>query len=166
MKARQTPNSASGPAGRLRRRLQPVVALFTGGFTPHKVSLCVVLGAGISLFPVLGTTTLLCTALAVALRLNLPAIQAVNWLFAGVQLALILPFMRLGERIYGAQPLPLSAAELADLFRAGWLDAVRTLGGSLAHAVSGWAIVCVPLGLLTYHLLRRALDRKRRRASE
>jgi uncharacterized protein (DUF2062 family) len=47
---------------------------------PRKISLCIALGFALGVFPVLGMTTLLCAFSAFALRLNLPAIQVVNFL--------------------------------------------------------------------------------------
>ena len=56
-----------------------------------------VLGA----FPVYGCPTILCGLAAVALRLNLPALQLVNQMATPVQIALLLPFSRTGSWIFG-----------------------------------------------------------------
>ncbi|MBN1673835.1 MAG: DUF2062 domain-containing protein [Kiritimatiellae bacterium] len=145
--------------GPRERVLIPIKRLVTQGTSPSQIALCIVLGAGIALFPIVGTTTLICTAVAILLHLNLPAIQAVNWLFAGAQLVMILPFMRIGEWLYGATPLPLSSREIAAMFRSGVWDALATLGKSVGHAVSGWAAVCVPIGILAYLVLVRVFRR-------
>ncbi len=62
-----------------RRLVQPVVALLTQGVTPEKIALSLAMGIGLGIFPVLGSTTLLCAAAAIIFRLNLPAIQLINF---------------------------------------------------------------------------------------
>ena len=59
------------------------------GMSRKRVSLCIALGITPGIFPVLGTTTVLCAAAAILLRLNLPLIQLVN--YAVYPLQLILP---------------------------------------------------------------------------
>jgi len=142
------------------RVAQPLRALFTQGLGPEKITQCLIFGAAISLFPVLGTTSLLCAAAAWRFRLNLPAIQAVNWLLAGAQLALLLPFLRLGEMVFQAPPLPFTAAEIADLARAGLGAFILRFWRALLLAVAGWALTVIPLAALVYFPLKRALGRK------
>jgi len=142
----------------LRRRLvEPFTALFKQGLSPEKMVLCVVAGSVLSIFPILGTTTILCTVAAVALRLNLPAIQAVNWLCSGAQLVLIIPFIRIGEKLFGATPLPLSLTQLAALFKADWIVFLRQFWVTLLHAIAGWGVICLPLALLVYWIMVRVL---------
>ncbi len=66
------------------------------GASPDRLALALALGFAIGCIPVLGAPTLLCAALALALRLNLPAIQAANYAAMPLQLVLIAPFLRLG----------------------------------------------------------------------
>jgi uncharacterized protein (DUF2062 family) len=58
----------------------PIVDLLRQGITPEKIALSIALGAVLGIFPVLGSTTILCAAAAFVLRLNLSAIQIVNFL--------------------------------------------------------------------------------------
>ena len=61
-----------------RRIIAPIVALLTQGITPEKIALSLACGIVLGIFPVLGSTTILCAAAAVLFGLNLPAIQLVN----------------------------------------------------------------------------------------
>lgn len=144
-----------------RRKVEPVVALFRQGLAPEQIALCIVLGALISVFPVVGTTTLLCVVASVRFKVNLAAIQAVNWLFAGVQLLLIIPFLRIGEKLLGVPPLPLSPDRVAELGRAGFLSFLSELGGGLVHAVAGWAVAAVPAAGVAYLAMIRGVRRYR-----
>ena len=76
------------------------------GISPRRLALTLALGFTIGCVPVVGIPTLLCAALALALGLNLPAIQVANYAAMPFQLALIAPFLRLGARFsaFGMQP--------------------------------------------------------------
>ena len=77
-----------------------IADLLKQGITPEKIALTVALGAFIGTIPMLGTTTILCTVVALALRLNLPAIQMVNGIVYPLQLILLIPFYRLGAWLF------------------------------------------------------------------
>ena len=87
-----------------RTLVLPIVDLLRQGITPEKIALSIALGAVLGIFPVLGSTTILCVAAAYVLRLNLPAIQLVNFLIYPLQLILFLPFLQAGSRITGSAP--------------------------------------------------------------
>ena len=78
------------------------------GSTPRNLALSLALGMVVGLFPVLGLSTLLCTILALVFRLNLPAMQAANYGVYPLQLMLMLPFARLGEKVFHARAIPFS----------------------------------------------------------
>ena len=61
------------------------------GLSVEKISLCIALGTALGIFPVVGSTTLMSAIAALVLRLNLPAIQAVNYLVYPLQLVLLAP---------------------------------------------------------------------------
>ena len=136
-----------------RRIVAPIRTLLKQGITPEKLSLCLALGAGIGIFPILGTTTAICAIVALALRLNLVAIQIANYAVYPLQILLIIPFMRLGERILGAQPMPLSASEIVERFSGGLVQGITTLAGALMHAVLGWGVTMpIVIAILTFAL--------------
>jgi uncharacterized protein (DUF2062 family) len=113
-------------------------------------SLAIILAVGFVLgtFPMYGVPTVFCLLAAAALRLNAPALQLVNQLFSPLQLALLIPFARLGERIVGS-PAPASG---------GILSRVSEL---TMQAVAGWVCISVPLGILLYIVLSCSLRRRR-----
>lgn len=146
----------------LRERVWvPVQALLLMGVTPRRIALSIATGTVIGIFPLLGTTTMLCVILALTLRLNMVAMQAFNWLVAGIQLMLILPFIRLGERVYQAAPLPLTRAEIEPLLDEGAWHVVQTLGFSLIHAVTGWLMIAPILFAMAYFISVPLLERSR-----
>ena len=109
MSAAFTTSVAPAPPGSFwqRRVVAPIVVQLRQGITPEKIALTIALGGLVlSLFPILGSTTLLCGLAAVVLRLNQPIIQTVNLLAYPLQLALLIPFYRAGERLFGRRSRP------------------------------------------------------------
>jgi uncharacterized protein (DUF2062 family) len=134
-----------------RRVIEPIRNLLGLGVSPQRIAASVATGVLIGIVPLLGISTVGATIASLGFRLNLIVVQAFNWLVAGPQLLLILPYIRLGERIYGVeQPLELSRAELEALFTEGWLHAVRALGLPLLHAMTAWALTAPLLFILCY----------------
>ena len=76
------------------------------GISPRRLALTLALGFAVGCIPVIGIPTVLCAGLALALRLNQPAIQAANYAAMPLQFALIVPFVRLGGWITSS---PVSA---------------------------------------------------------
>src|SRR5271156_2028635 len=103
-----------------RRIARPIVELLRQGVTPEKMALSLALGLTLGVFPVLGTTTALCALVAFIWRLNLPAIQIVNYFVYPLQIALLIPFFRAGEILFGARHLPLSVAQIGAMVRASF----------------------------------------------
>jgi len=118
------------------------------GLTPEKLALSLALGAGLSCFPVFGTTTILCTVVALAFRLNLPAIQVGNYLALPLQIGLFIPFLRLGERLVRAPRIPLVPAQLLALSRTSPSEAVQILLAGQWHAIVGWMLIAPGIVLL------------------
>jgi len=128
--------------------------LLRQGLSPEKIAMCLALGAAISSVPIsFGLGTVLCTAAAVGLRLNLPAIQAANWLAAPLQVLLFIPYMRAGEFLTRAQPLPVSMAQITAMFRADLWGSLERLWGSILRATLGWAVALPFEVLLIYTVL-------------
>jgi len=144
----------------LRRKIiRPILDLLRQGITPEKIALSIALGITLGVTPALGSTSLLCLLAAVLLRLNLPAIQLVNYLVYPLQFALLVPFIRAGEWIFAAQPVRFSLAQILDLIRADTWTAIATLWTATMHALVAWLALGSLASLLIYALLTPALRR-------
>jgi uncharacterized protein (DUF2062 family) len=129
-------------ASLVRRKLvDPVLDLLRQGVTPEKIALSLAFGLGLGIFPVLGLSTVLCTLVAIALRLNLPAIQLVNYLASPLQLVLIIPFVRVGEHLLGLPAQPLSVGEGFRIMAAGVIHSIVVLWDAIVHAALGWIVI-------------------------
>jgi hypothetical protein len=153
-----------------RKLVRPVIDLLKQGVTPEKIALSLALGMAFGVFPALGWTTGLCTIIALALRLNLPAIQVVNYFMYPAQIALLIPFFRLGERIFRAPHLPLSVQQIYGMIHANMWNAIRLLWTTTWHAIVAWGLIAPVFVALAYAilvpLLRRVLRRQVIRPAE
>ncbi len=121
------------------------------GISPQRLALTLALGFAIGCIPVLGVPTVLCAALAMALRLNLPAIQAANYLAMPLQLFLIVPFVRMGGWLFASGPQPSLTS--APLLRIGPTAVVTQAGSLTGHALLAWMLVAGPaVALMTLTL--------------
>lgn len=141
-----------------RRVVAPVVAQLRQGITPEQVALTLALGGVLGIFPILGATTVLCGVAGVWLRLNQPLIQLVNYLVYPAQILLLIPFYRAGERLFGADPVPIvNVPDLIARFGADPLQFVVDYGRVGLYGIAVWCLVAPALAALGYWLLRPTL---------
>lgn len=133
-----------------RQLLDPVLALLRQGITPQKIALSVACGVVCGLFPIMGTTTLLCAGAALLFRLNLPAVQLVNYAIYPAQLALIVPFIRAGEFILRTNRTSLSLQQMIATFHQSQLQALHMLWKLALHGIVAW-LVFAPVALLSLY---------------
>ena len=127
--------------------------LLRQGLSPVKLSLVIALGITLSIFPVLGTTTLICTLISILFNLNLPAMQLANYAAFPLQVILFFPFLKLGETISKVSLDPLSKVQLISAFDEGFFYAVEKLSHYLIIACLGWSMAIIPIFFTLYFLL-------------
>jgi uncharacterized protein (DUF2062 family) len=146
-----------------RKVTRPLLELLRQGVTPEKLALSVALGVVFGLIPAIGWNTVLCAIAAVLWKLNLPAIQLVNYTLYPAQIALILPFFRLGEKVFGAPHLPIRVPQIYAMIHADWWGAIRLLWTTTWHAVTVWAVIAPFVCAGVYFALLPAFHRVVRR---
>jgi uncharacterized protein (DUF2062 family) len=129
------------------------------GLSPHEIALTLAVGLCLSIPPILGTTTVTCALAAVLLRLNQPLIQAVNVLVYPLQLLLLVPFLKAGEWVFGAEHTPLSPGQIMGMARQDLPGTIASLWTVSWHGAVVWALASVPLGMAVYALARPPLER-------
>jgi len=134
------------------------------GIAPRRLAFALALGFVLGCIPVIGIPTALCAMVAVLFRLNLPAIQAANYLAMPLQVALIVPFVRLGGWIS-----PFAARSAVDfhmlthspieLIRHSSIHLLEQFGVIAGQALLGWLLIAVPVVLLLTAALTGLLRR-------
>jgi uncharacterized protein (DUF2062 family) len=151
----------------------PIVAQLTQGITPEKIALTLAVGSACALFPILGTTTILCLVVGIVLRLNQPLIQLVNALCSVPHLLGVYGLIRLGDLIFGVhQPQftigefvthrPHSFPNLWAIVLTVWREHglyVHRFGAAALHALVAWVIVAPLWMFVIYRLVHPSLQR-------
>ena len=142
-----------------KRLVRPILQLLTQGITPEKIALSLAFGIMLGVFPVLGTTSLLCLIAALLFRLNLAAVQLVNLLVYPLWFALLIPFVRVGERLFGAPPLAMTGSQMLALAHANFLHSASVLWLTALRAAAAWLLVG-PAGIIVLYVILAPVIRR------
>ncbi|WP_109486741.1 DUF2062 domain-containing protein [Occallatibacter savannae] len=127
------------------------------GVSPERLALTLALGFAIGCLPMIGIPTALCLVLALGLRLNVPAIQAANYAAMPLQVALIFPFVRLGQWMFSSGSSAASNASSA--MHGSSLKLIWASGSLAGHALGAWFVTAVPMVALMTFVLTGLLRR-------
>lgn len=134
-----------------RRVVEPVIAQLTQGITPHKIALTIAVGSAFALFPVLGTTTLLCFLVALVLRLNQPITQLINQAFWPVHVPVIFACVRFGEWIFNVPHVSFNIRHMNRLLWDHPAQFFHEYGATAVQAIVAWAIFAPVFIALVYY---------------
>jgi uncharacterized protein (DUF2062 family) len=139
--------------------LTPILTQLKVGSSPDRVAWTVALGAVLGVFPVMGTTTMLCAIVGGLFRLNQPILHVFRVLVYPLHLVLILVFIRLGERIYGVPLMTFSISELIEKFESGPSNFIKEFGLAAWHGVTAWLLIAPVAIVLIKFAVMPALNR-------
>lgn len=111
------------------------------GTSPEKLALSIAVGIAVGVFPIFGLTTLLCTFAAIVFRLNLSAVQTANYAMYPLQLALMLPLARLGEKVFHSRAIPFSLLKLSAMLQHDMFRTLHDLEQGALHSLAGWIFI-------------------------
>jgi len=134
--------------------LNPLVNFLKEGLSPEKLALSVALGFTIGIIPVLGITTLMCAFVAVIFRINMPAIQLVNYFVYPVQLILFIPLLKFGASIFNSEGLIFSISFIKQMLQHDfWMAAQLFWKANLGAVILWFAISPVIIAIIYYSVL-------------
>ncbi len=135
----------------------PVVKRVRGvlscGLTPQKRALTLCLGGAFGIIPLPWGAALVCIVLAYSFRLNHVALQSVNYLLWPVQLALLIPFFKMGVWLFPWGPT-VELKVLSALIQSPGFSSVHILGWIMLKALAAWTVTVLPAALCIYGVLR------------
>lgn len=146
------------------KNLKAVVQTYiTGGLNPAKASQAVGIGLLWGIFPLVGTSTALCTMSALLLRLNVALVIAINYLLYPLQILLIIPFVMMGQSITGSSYGNLISGD-DGLSRIFTISNFHELSGEffslILDALAGWVLTAPGIALVAYLIVRHILERR------
>jgi len=134
------------------------------GISPRRLALTLALGFVIGCLPLVGIPTALCAMVALAFRLNQPAIQAANYAAMPFQVALIVPFVRLGGKLtpsVARSPVDLGALAHSpvQLLTHSSTALLSQFGVMAGQALLAWLLLAIPVVALLTATLTGVLRR-------
>ena len=126
------------------------------GISQSDCAQAIALAITIGLFPILGFSTLIITAIAYFRRLNQPIAQVFNWICGPIKLALIIPFIRVGEFLFGADRFVLNLGELSRQFYENSWATLSEFAWTFLHAIAGWAL-CAPIIYIVVYTISKSV---------
>ncbi|KAG5384358.1 hypothetical protein IGI04_035828 [Brassica rapa subsp. trilocularis] len=130
---------------------EPLVQILRRGAEPKQLSFSAALGVTIGVFPICGVTVLLC-GVAIALLGSLchaPTVMLFNFIATPIELSLMVPFLRLGEKLTGGPHFPLTSDALKKVFTG---QASREVFFSIGNALLGW-LIATPFVIVGLYIL-------------
>jgi len=116
------------------------------------VALALAVGSAVALFPILGTTTLLCVGVSICLGLNQAIVQGINALCFVIWVPCLIGQVRVGDALTGVRTQGLDVPAMIGVFRRQPAEFFHRFGTTALHAVLGW-IVLAPLWALACYLV-------------
>ncbi len=130
------------------------------GLSPERISHTIALGACLGTVPVPGTSTLLCTFVSLAFRLNLPLIQFINYAVFPLQIFLLIPYYKGAAFLTGNQILENFPEVFFETFKENWFEAFFSGIVLIAAAVFIWLLVSVPVYFAIQKITKPILEKQ------
>ena len=115
--------------------IQPIVKQLKQGTSPERLSWSVSLGITLGIFPIMGSTSIMCFIFGWLFKLNQPVLHLFKTLTYPIHLPLILIFIRLGQKMHGVPLLSLSIPELLGQFKDSPLQFAKDFGIAALHGI-------------------------------
>lgn len=126
-----------------------LMSLLKQGMSAEALALSLAVGVTLGSFPLVGATTVLCAAVALIFRMNFAAVQIGNWAAYPLQLALLAPFMMIGNYLFGSYP----ASAGMNLVLGGHVPTLKMVSGTVLHGILVWAMAAPAFALAAYSCL-------------
>ncbi|KQJ96169.1 hypothetical protein BRADI_3g21370v3 [Brachypodium distachyon] len=133
------------------RVVDPMMLVIQRGAEPKQLAFSAALGVTLGIFPICGTTVILC-GIAIAVlgsRCNAVTVMVVNFAATPLELSLIIPFLRLGEVMTGSEHFPLTSDAFKKVITG---HASKEVLLSIVRAMLGW-VIAAPLVLAVLYTM-------------
>ena len=127
---------------------------------PARAAWTIALGFALGMFPLLGVTTIMCGIAAKLLRLKQGPMQLGNYVALPFQILLIIPFLRLGERLLGAERFTFDVGAMMRSMPHVPEEMQRAVVYAQWHMIVGWAVVA-PLAAVLVGVVASTFLKKR-----
>lgn len=132
--------------------IRPIANQLRQGTSPEKLSWSVSMGLTLGIFPIMGSTSLVCFAVGHLFRLNQPVLHLFKTFTYPIHLAMILVFIRLGQHLNGVPLVKFSIAQMLGQFKDDPAQFARDFGMAALYGIEAWAISALFLIPILYFI--------------
>lgn len=141
---------------------QKIKFIFTRNVSLEKLTLSIVLGITLGLFPIPGLTTAACAIGAAIISLNVPILMTINLLVTPIELAMIPIFfmasnyLGIYQLIYGSTSIPptFDISSIIASIKADKLKAIQEFADIFLLSIISWIIFVPFASILLYYSLK------------
>lgn len=149
--------------------IQPIAKQLKQGTSPKKLAWTISLGITLGIFPIMGSTSVVCLVAGYLLKLNQAILHLFKSLTYPIHLAMILIYIRIGQQMNGVPVLKLSIPQLIGQFKDDPMKFGKDFGMAAVYGIEAWAmsaIVMIPLIYIISLPLLNKLSSKFRQTSK
>jgi len=136
-----------------------IIEFLKQGTSPRELALAISIAFVLGIFPVIGSTTILCTIFALVFRLNMPLIHLINYSVYPLQLIMLIPFMKIGEIFFGVEKLSYSLTEIFGMISENVFNAIMVLWNVTLQGIAAWLIIAPVLALILFFIIHPILKK-------
>ncbi len=130
--------------------LIPVSKIRNQGISSEALALSISIGIIGGAFPLIGFASYICLFLTLVFKQNIIIVQVANWLSYPIQILLLIPFMKLGNAIFGSGELTITIHQVVVAFQSGLMHGVKLIGIFSLYGVIAWAVIALPTLFILY----------------
>lgn len=139
--------------GKIHRWIvRPILNQLKQGTSPKELAWTIALGTTLGIFPIMGSTSLVCFIAGYFFKLNQAILHLFKSLTYPIHLAMILVYIRLGQKLNGVPLLKLSIPEMMGQFKDDPAQFARDFGMAALYGIEAWAISAIFLIPLLYFI--------------
>lgn len=131
--------------------LDPLLGFLKQGMSPKKLALTLALGITFGIMPFMGVSTYLLIIIALIFKLNIAALQIVNYAVYVIQITLFVPFLKFGQFVFNGPKLPFDLSNVIGMLQTKFWVTLDAIWQVNALGLVVWAILIIPLGLAIYY---------------
>ncbi len=143
--------------------IRPIVNQLKQGTSPEKLSWSISLGVTLGIFPIMGSTSIVCFIAGYLFKLNQPILHLFKTFTYPLQLALILVYIRLGQILNDVPLIKFSIPQLLNRFKDDPAQFARDFGMAALYGIEAWAISAIflipALYFISLPVLNKLLDK-------
>ena len=131
--------------------IHPLLSFLKQGISSEKLSLTLALGVSFGIMPFLGINSIILTSLALMFRLNIAAIQLVNYAVYLLQIVFFIPFLKLGQFIFSSSETTLNFDRIYDQITLHFWETIAEVWHVILSGLLIWLLISIPLSFIIYY---------------